>query len=326
MAALVVLMAVAAPAAQARGRLLGLVPRLVPALVGGAPAPLRPAATAAAAADGTGSLSYGGGPVMHAHQTYVIFWDPGHAFSDDFKARVAGYLTDVGRDSATRANVYSVATEYGDASGSVGYQSSFGGAYTDPTRLSAPELRPEPARPDLLAVPDRRGDPGRGGGGPGGRRLEPGARPRLLPAHPVGRRRLPGRDRRPVHDQRLLRLPLPARPGRLPGLSRHPAGGLRLHPGRHRRRLHGTGPAERERRRPDGQPHQPRAHRDADRPAGRSAGLDRRDRSERDRRQVPPDLRRPDRADGRRLQPDDRRPSVPAPVRVLERGAGVPRA
>ncbi|HEU0316158.1 MAG TPA: hypothetical protein VFR49_02445, partial [Solirubrobacteraceae bacterium] len=117
-------LALAAPA-QARGRLLGLVPRLVPAPLAAAAAP----GAAAAAAPAPGSVAYQGGPVMHSSQTFVIFWDPGHLLSDDFKARVERFLTDVGQDSGTAANVYAVPTEYTDASGSVAYRTSFGGAY-----------------------------------------------------------------------------------------------------------------------------------------------------------------------------------------------------
>ncbi|MEA2355852.1 MAG: hypothetical protein QOD61_1981, partial [Solirubrobacteraceae bacterium] len=132
----VALALVLAGPAAARGRLLGLVARTVPAAgLSDTVPPPRAAAPAAA----SGNVSYQGGPVMHAHQTFLIFWDPGQALTADFKSRVARYLTDVGQDSGTQTNVYAVPTEYGDASGSVGYRSSFGGAYTDtsPVPLSS---------------------------------------------------------------------------------------------------------------------------------------------------------------------------------------------
>ncbi len=128
--ALALALTLGAPAAaQARGRLLGIFARTAPPAAFGAALPSRAAAPGAGGP--TGHLSYLGGPVMHAHRTFVIFWDPNHALSADFEARLGGYLTDVGADSGTPTNVYSVATEYGDSAGSVGYRSSFGGSFVD---------------------------------------------------------------------------------------------------------------------------------------------------------------------------------------------------
>ncbi|MEA2264779.1 MAG: hypothetical protein QOE27_362 [Solirubrobacteraceae bacterium] len=126
---------VGSPPAEARGRLLGLVARTAPARLdaGGPAVPPGAAAGPAASASQGGSVTYQGGPVMHAHQTFVIFWDPDHAFTEDFKARVDRFLTDVGADGGTATNVYSVAAQYSDPTGPVGYRSSFGGSYTDPT-------------------------------------------------------------------------------------------------------------------------------------------------------------------------------------------------
>jgi PKD repeat protein len=114
--------------ASARGRLLGLAPP-----TGGAAAALSDGVRPLAAAASTGSVTYHGGPVLHSTRTFLIFWDPAGALGSDYEGLVARYLADVAADSGTQANVYSVATEYGDANGKVAYQSTFGGSIVDRT-------------------------------------------------------------------------------------------------------------------------------------------------------------------------------------------------
>ena len=103
------LVALALPGtAAARGRLLGAFAGTAPVLTDG----VRPLA----AASPSGHVSYGGGPVMHSTKTFVIYWDPAGALGADYEALVNRYLADVAADTGTQTNVYSVATEYGDAS------------------------------------------------------------------------------------------------------------------------------------------------------------------------------------------------------------------
>jgi hypothetical protein len=52
-------------------------------------------------------------------------------FDASYESAINQYFTDVAHDSGGTSNVYSVATQYGDGTGFVQYQSTFGGSYVD---------------------------------------------------------------------------------------------------------------------------------------------------------------------------------------------------
>jgi hypothetical protein len=92
----------------------------------------------AAAPTTTGALTYHGGPVMHSNNTYAIYWDPPTPtavmgnYDSDWHGLIDGFLRDVGRDSGTTGNVYSVVSQYTDAGGGrAAYNSTYRGAHTD---------------------------------------------------------------------------------------------------------------------------------------------------------------------------------------------------
>jgi hypothetical protein len=58
-------------------------------------------------------------------------------FDPSYQSLIDRYFTDVQAASGTASNVYSVATQYADASGPIQYQSTFGGAYVDKDPLPA---------------------------------------------------------------------------------------------------------------------------------------------------------------------------------------------
>jgi hypothetical protein len=76
-------------------------------------------------------LTYHGGPVMHTHRSYAIFWDPASAFPAGYATLMSRYLEDVAADSGSSTNVYSVGTQYSDSTGRAGYGASYGGSLTD---------------------------------------------------------------------------------------------------------------------------------------------------------------------------------------------------
>lgn len=76
-------------------------------------------------------ILYHGGPVLHAITTYAIFWDPDGAFDSSTKSLVGGFLANVAHDSGSNGDVFSVATQYGDAAGGAQYAQTFGGSYID---------------------------------------------------------------------------------------------------------------------------------------------------------------------------------------------------
>jgi PKD repeat protein len=92
----------------------------------------------AAAPTTTGALTYHGGPVMHSNSTYAIYWDPptptavAGTYDGDWRGLIDGFLRDVGQDSGTMGNIYSVVSQYTDAGGAhAAYKSTYGGAHTD---------------------------------------------------------------------------------------------------------------------------------------------------------------------------------------------------
>jgi hypothetical protein len=78
------------------------------------------------------NLDYQGGSVMHSSTTYAIYWVPsGYHVSTNYETVINQYFADVAAASGHADNVHSVATQYHDATGTIGYQSTFGGSYVD---------------------------------------------------------------------------------------------------------------------------------------------------------------------------------------------------
>jgi PKD repeat protein len=123
--AVVAVLAAAAPAAAKlvrvpSGRVISIAPRPGPTHRG-----------ASRNAPPGAHLDYLGGAVLHTNNTVAIFWDPQPYSSPSFKALATRYLGDAAHDSGSFGNDYSVATQYGDASGPISYQSTFEGADDD---------------------------------------------------------------------------------------------------------------------------------------------------------------------------------------------------
>ncbi len=86
------------------------------------------------------NLPYGGGPVLHANRTHVIFWAPagsGLAFDPGYQPLIETFLTDVAADSHRTTNVYGLSGQYSDGSGPAAYDSNYGGAVTATDPLPA---------------------------------------------------------------------------------------------------------------------------------------------------------------------------------------------
>jgi len=82
--------------------------------------------------EGQPPLIYHGGPVMHSHTAYAIFWAPsGYSFPAGYTAAIETYLKDVAADSHKSTNVYSVSAQYTDGTGRAAYSDSFGGSVAD---------------------------------------------------------------------------------------------------------------------------------------------------------------------------------------------------
>jgi PKD domain len=87
------------------------------------------------------SLAWGGGPVVHANRTHLIFWQPsgsGLSFDAGYEGLIARFLGDVAADSHLQSNVYSLGGQYTDSSGPAAYDSTYAGAVvaTDPLRAN----------------------------------------------------------------------------------------------------------------------------------------------------------------------------------------------
>ncbi len=77
-------------------------------------------------------LEYHGGPVMHSHAAYAIFWAPsGYSFPAGYTAAITEYLERVAADSGKPSNVYSVSAQYTDGSGHATYSDTYGGSVND---------------------------------------------------------------------------------------------------------------------------------------------------------------------------------------------------
>jgi hypothetical protein len=69
---------------------------------------------------------------MRTNTTYAIYWVPsGSSVETGYESDIDRYLSDVAAASGSQTNVYSVATQYYDATGFIAYQSKFGGSYVD---------------------------------------------------------------------------------------------------------------------------------------------------------------------------------------------------
>ena len=81
---------------------------------------------------GSGDLTYHGGPVMRTNTTYAIYWAPsGHPLATGYSNTIDQYFTDVAHDSGGTNNVYGVDTQYSDGTGNIAYSSSFAGSVVD---------------------------------------------------------------------------------------------------------------------------------------------------------------------------------------------------
>ncbi len=92
----------------------------------------------AAAANDTGNLPYGGGPVLHANRTHVIFWQPsgsGLSFDSGYEQLIDKFLAEVAAASHDPSNVYGLTGQYTDSLGPATYESTWGGAVIDTDRL-----------------------------------------------------------------------------------------------------------------------------------------------------------------------------------------------
>jgi hypothetical protein len=70
--------------------------------------------------------------VLHSNTTYAIYWiPPGYSVDSHYETDINRYLSDVAAASGSQTNVYSVPTQYYDATGYIGNQSRFGGSVVD---------------------------------------------------------------------------------------------------------------------------------------------------------------------------------------------------
>lgn len=125
----VALTASSGTAAPVHGPMLGVVPH-----TGAHARPL----SAAAPPPASGPVIYHGGQVMHKNTAYTIFWAPSaHPIPADYESLINRYFADVAAASGSSSNLYAVATQYYDTSGSIQYASSFGGSYIDTNAFPA---------------------------------------------------------------------------------------------------------------------------------------------------------------------------------------------
>jgi hypothetical protein len=81
--------------------------------------------------DSGGNVFYNGGPVVHGVTNYAFYWDPAGEISAASRSLIDQYFTDVAHDSGTNGNNYSVLQQYGDGTGDIQYQQTFGGEVVD---------------------------------------------------------------------------------------------------------------------------------------------------------------------------------------------------
>jgi hypothetical protein len=98
----------------------------------------------------TANLPYGGGPVLHANRTHVIFWEPsgsGLSFDPGYEALVETFLHNVAAASRSSTNVYGLTGQYHDSFGPAAYNSSYGGAVIARDRLPLNGCQEPPTGP-----------------------------------------------------------------------------------------------------------------------------------------------------------------------------------
>jgi PKD domain len=76
-------------------------------------------------------LQYHGGPVLHSSDSYAIYWDPTGVYRGDWQRLIDKYFQNVGAESGSLGDVFSVDTQYNDSTGHASNQSTFRGGYTD---------------------------------------------------------------------------------------------------------------------------------------------------------------------------------------------------
>jgi len=93
------------------------------------------APTGATEPTGEPPLEYHGGPVMHSHAAYAIFWVPSggtYSMPAGYQAAIETYLQNVAADSGKPSNVYSVSAQYTDSTPAhATYSDTFVGSTTD---------------------------------------------------------------------------------------------------------------------------------------------------------------------------------------------------
>jgi hypothetical protein len=85
-----------------------------------------------------GLVPYGGGPVLHANRTHVIYWLPagsGLAYDHGYQSLIDTFLTQVAADSHKPTNVYALSGQYRDSDGPAGYSSTVAGSVVATDRL-----------------------------------------------------------------------------------------------------------------------------------------------------------------------------------------------
>jgi hypothetical protein len=133
--ALIAALAAMAPTASANG--FGGIIRDVPTDTGAA---LRTPAFRAPVIAHAANLPYGGGPVLHANRTHLVFWAPagsGLGYEPGFQRLIRTFLANVAADSRKPTNVYGLSGQYRDAGGPAAYASTFAGAVTATDPLPA---------------------------------------------------------------------------------------------------------------------------------------------------------------------------------------------
>jgi hypothetical protein len=91
-----------------------------------------------------GPLQYHNGTVIHASDSYVIYWDPLELYNSEWMRLIDGYFRNVGAASGSLGNVFALNAQYGETGYGTGpaaaalakeahaaAQSTFRGAYTD---------------------------------------------------------------------------------------------------------------------------------------------------------------------------------------------------
>jgi hypothetical protein len=83
---------------------------------------------------GSGDLTFHGGPTMTTNKTYAIYWVPsGSSMPSGYQSTINQFFTDVAHDNNMSTNVYAVDTQYS----SIQYNSTFAGSTVDTTPFPA---------------------------------------------------------------------------------------------------------------------------------------------------------------------------------------------